>query len=96
MTLRSRSLNLSLAASAGLLGGLMPHFFSGGAVHAQTPPSTEASKEVRAHRFSLVDDQGKIVGFLGMGQDGKAEIVLYDEGGRMIWSTRGGAIPIVK
>jgi hypothetical protein len=96
MSSRSRFLNLFLAATAGLAGGLIPHFFAAGVVHAQTPPATEASKEVRAQRFSLVNDQGKIVGFLGIGQDGKAEIVLYDEGGRTIWSTRAVAIPVVK
>jgi hypothetical protein len=96
MTLHSRSLNLLLAASAGLAGGLIPHFFAAAAVHAQTPPATDASKELRAQRFSLVDAQGKTVGFLGIGPDGKAELILHDAEGHTIWSTRAGAIPIVK
>jgi hypothetical protein len=96
MSLHPRYLNLLLAASAGLAGGLIPRFFAAGAVHAQTPPVLEVSKEVRAQRFSLVNDQGKTVGFLGIGWDGKAEMVLYDAGGHTIWSTRSGAIPVVR
>jgi hypothetical protein len=96
MNLRSRLTNVFLAATAGLAGGLVPHFLLVEPGRAQAAVLPEESKIIRAQQFSVVNEQGKVVGTLGVGRDGKAEIILYDAGGRTIWSTRAGVIPIVK
>jgi hypothetical protein len=96
MDMRSRLLNISLAATAGLAGGFVPHFLLAEPTCAQAVIVPEQEKELRAQQFSVVNEQGRIVGILGVTHDGKAEIVLYDANGRTIWSTRGGAIPIGK
>ena len=96
MNLRSRLLSLFLAATAGLAGGFVPHLLLPDPGCAQAPVIVDPSNEIRAQRFNVVNEQGKVVGTLGVNHDGGAELVLYDANGRKIWSTQAGSIPIAK
>jgi hypothetical protein len=86
----NRKLNLGLSLAAGLLGGFLSHYLSPELVHAQTqvePPT----KEIKAQRFVLVNDNGSPAGLFGFDQDGKANVILLDKTGKIVWSASGKA-----
>ena len=82
-------LNVGLSLAAGLLGGFLSHYASPELVHAQT--KTVPSPEIKAQRFVLVNDDGSTAGFFGFDQDGKANVVLLDKTGKVVWSANGRA-----
>jgi len=55
-----QKLNVTLALAAGLLGGFISRNIALPSVHAQAQPATPV--EIRAQRFSIVDDQDKVLG----------------------------------
>ena len=56
----NRNLTLAVSLAAGLLGGLLSHYVALPSVHAQAPAPNAV--EIRAQRFTLVDDQGSAIG----------------------------------
>lgn len=71
-----------LATAAGFLGGVLSQFmFQALPLGAQVQIPAH---ELRATRFALVDRAGKIWGEFKV-NDGKPEIALYDEDGRVAW-----------
>ena len=96
MNLRSRLLNALFAATAGLVGGLIPHFLLSEPSWSQAAVAPEPEREIRAEHFSVVNDQGKLVGAFGIDSSGGAVINIYDVQGRRIWSTQAGPVPIAK
>jgi hypothetical protein len=94
----NRKLNLGLSIAAGLLGGFLSHYVSPDLVHAQTqaapPAQTQPApppKEIKAQRFVLVNNDGSPAGLFGFDQDGKANVVLLDKTGKVVWSASGKA-----
>jgi hypothetical protein len=85
--LMNRKLNLGLSIAAGLLGGFLSHYISPELVHAQAQAAP--SKEIRAQRFVLVNDDGKPAGLLGFDQDGQPNVILLDRTGKVLWSASG-------
>src|SRR5579872_2972473 len=85
-----KRLNLLLAFSAGLLGGLCSRYFSPPFVHAQSemPPP----REVRAQSFVLVNDKGLILGTFSAGARDRPVIKLFDVSGHDIWSAGGPSL----
>ncbi len=83
----NKPLNVGLSLAAGLLGGFISHYISPGIVHAQAQAAPPA--EIRAQRFVLTNDAGTPRGFLGFNLDGKADLVLQDSTGKVIWSATG-------
>lgn len=73
-----------IALAAGLVGGLVSRYVAPTVVLAQTQT---APKELRAHNFVLVNDQGNPVGLFGFDPQGKPIIKLIAENGRTIWSS---------
>jgi hypothetical protein len=102
-----QKLNVTLALAAGLLGGFVSRNVTLPSVHAQAKPATPV--EIRAQRFTLVDDQDKAVGtFTFRGQEmprrdvaqpslvgGLRPIVLLDPNGREIWSSEGYGLKLL-
>ena len=89
----NRTLILTLALAAGLLGGLLSRYLTPTTVRAQT--QSAVPKEVRAQRFTLVNEEGTVLGIFGIDSGasisglkpkGSATIKLFDEGGHEIWS----------
>lgn len=78
----NRTLTITLALAAGLLGGLLSRYLAPMPVHAQTP----TPKEIRAQNFVLVNAQGVEVGLMGFSPQGRPVIKLVDERGRTLWS----------
>ena len=78
-----RTLTLSLAG--GLLGGALSGFFHPLNSHAQSQPP----EEIRAQRFTLVNEQGTILGSFSFDGQGRPEIVLRDRFGHEVWSVVG-------
>jgi hypothetical protein len=56
----NRNLTFAISLAAGLLGGVLSHFVALPSVHAQAPAANPV--EIRAQRFTLVDEQGTAVG----------------------------------
>lgn len=56
----NRNLTLAVSLAAGFLGGFLSHYVALPTVLAQAP--TPNSVEIRAQRFTLVDDQGSAIG----------------------------------
>jgi len=94
----NRTLTLMLAFAAGLLGGTLSH--NGVPTGAFAQAQSTAPKEIRAQRFTLVDENGRMRGVFaieppsspdGLKQKagGDAVIALYDGGGREVF--RAGA-----
>jgi hypothetical protein len=46
-------------------------------------------KEIKAHSFLLVNDDGTPAGLFGFDKDGKANIVLLDATGKVVWKATG-------
>jgi hypothetical protein len=97
----NRNLTLILAFAAGLLGGVLSRWITPTPVLAQaqaTPPasSTPVPKEIRAQRFTLVGEDGAVLGTFGNDSmmrervngrlRGNPTIKLFDESGKEIWS----------
>jgi hypothetical protein len=84
----NRTLNLGLSLAAGLLGGCLSHYIAPRSVQAaQVVPA----REIRAQRFVLVNGDGSPAGLFGFDREGRPDIVLYDNTGKAVWSTRGNA-----
>jgi hypothetical protein len=64
----NRNLTFAISLAAGLLGGVLSHFVTLPSVHAQAPAANPV--EVRAQRFTLVDDQGTAVGTFAVRESG--------------------------
>ena len=79
-------LTLTLSLAAGMLGGLFSRYVSPTNAHAQA-----ATPEVRAQKFTLVDQNGTVRGVFAVvdsGRKGGNPVVqLFDIGGREVWST---------
>jgi hypothetical protein len=96
----NRNLNISLAFAAGLLGGMASRWFiPTPVVLAQT--QAPAPKDIRAQRFTLVTEEGAILGTFGIEQgwervNGKRAgipvIKLFDQSGKETWSAGGSPI----
>ena len=80
--------NACLALAAGLIGGLLSHYLTLPSALAQTPAPDPV--EIRAQRYSFVDERGRALGSLALQQ---GRIVLRDASGREIWSAGAMAIP---
>ena len=94
----NRTLALALAFAAGLLGGALSRGAVPTLVFAQA--ESTAPKEIRAQRFTLVDEHGTMRGIFAIEPPalpngsqqkagGDAVIMLYDDAGREIF--RAGA-----
>lgn len=80
----NRKLNVGLSLAAGLLGGWLSHYVPLRAVHAQA--QNQATREVRAQSFVVVNEQGAPVGVFGLEKDGTASIKLLDKDGNVAWA----------
>ena len=87
----NRKLNLGLSLAVGLLGGLISRYISPELVHAQT--ETVPAKEIKAERFVLVNEDGSPAGLFGFDQDGKANVILLDKTGKLVWNASGKPNP---
>ena len=103
----NRNLTLILAFAAGLLGGVLSRWITPTPVLAQaqaTPPASAAPvpKEIRAQRFTLVGEDGAVLGTFGLDQGmmmerprvngkprGNPTTKLFDESGNEFWSAGG-------
>ncbi len=87
----NRNLNLILCLAAGLIGGVLSRWVVPAPVLAQAPAS--ALKDIRAQRFTLVTEDGRILGTFGPDQplnnNAMPVIKLFDPSGREIWSAGG-------
>jgi hypothetical protein len=96
----NRNLNIALAFAAGLLGGVASRWLvPTPVVLAQT--QAPAPKDVRAQRFTLVNEDGAILGMFGIDQGlervngkrgGNPVIKLFDQSGKETWSAGGSQI----
>ena len=88
----NRTLTLTLALAAGLLGGTLSRYVTPTIVLAQA--QSAAPKEIRAQRFTVVDEHGAVLGVFGIDspapidgvkQKGNATLRLFDDSGREIF-----------
>ena len=79
-------LNLGLSLGVGLLGGYLSHYVTPDRVRAAqvAPP-----KQVQAQSFLLVHADGSPAGLFGFDLQGRPDVILYDNAGKVVWSTRG-------
>jgi hypothetical protein len=77
----NRTLPLSFALAAGLLGGLLSRYITPLPVLAQSG----SPKGIKAQSFVLVDDRDNIVGTFKPSADRIPTVVLLDRNGREIW-----------
>ena len=82
--MKNRTLTLALAFAAGLLGGALSRYMTPTIVFAQA--QSTAPKDIRAQRFSLVDEHGTVRGIFAVENDGSATIKLFDSSGREVFS----------
>jgi hypothetical protein len=93
----NKTVTLVLALAAGLIGGLLSRNITLSSVHAQTQTDPV---ELRARSFTLVSDQGRVMGtftarevFPNVKIQGDkilpARVVLIDPMGHEIWSASG-------
>jgi hypothetical protein len=106
----NRNLTLIPAFAAGLLGGVLSRWITPTPVLAQAPvfaqaqatppgPATPVPKDMRAQRFTLVGEDGSVLGTFGVDPmmrervngrlRGNPSIKLFDESGKEIWSAGG-------
>jgi len=84
--MNQRVLTLALALGAGLLGGMLSRHVTPITVLAQD--RSTAPKDIRAQRFTLVNEQGIVLGVFGLDspeQGSNPTIRLFDESGREIF-----------
>jgi hypothetical protein len=79
---------VAFAIAAGFIGGVASQRIMPTPVRAQEQASVP--REVRAHRFALVDDAGVNRGVFGFNKDGSPRIVLMEANGRTWALTRNG------
>jgi hypothetical protein len=82
--MKNRALTLALAFAAGLLAGTLSRYVTPTTVFAQA--QSTAPKDIRAQRFSLVDEHGTVRGIFAVENDGNATIKLFDGSGREVFS----------
>jgi hypothetical protein len=84
----NRKLNLFLSLAVGLLGGCLSHYFFPESVRAAqiAPP-----REIKAQSFALVNSDGSPAGLFGFDRQGHPDIMLFDNTGKVVWSTHGNA-----
>lgn len=68
-----------LALGAGFAGGLSSQFFTG--TPALADKMAQEPQVIRAERFEVVDQNGRVHGELGLRSDGVPILRLYDEDG---------------
>jgi len=73
---------LVLSVAAGLIGGAFSGYLRPVVVQAQS----EAPREIRAQRFTLVNQDGMALGSFSFDNSGKPQIVLRDRAGHEVWS----------
>jgi predicted exporter len=90
----NRTLTITLALAAGLLGGLLSRQITLPSVHAQA--QAKDALEVRAQAFTLVDAQGHAMGTFTLRTEPEislplplTRVVLLDPLGREIWTAGG-------
>ena len=92
----NKTLTVTLALAAGILGGLLTRYMSPPTAFAQK--LAPVTKEIRAESFSLVNSSDRVLGtFTAESAPGisplssRTRIVLKDSSGRVIWSAAGGS-----
>jgi len=81
----TRTTTLSLALVTGLLSGALSRYVTPMSVFAQG--QSTVPKDIRAQRFTLVDENGKVRGVFAIeAADGSAVIKLFDGGGHEVFS----------
>ena len=83
----NRKWNLSLSLAVGMLGGFLSNYISPKLIHAQE--KTVPTKEIKAQSFVLVNEDGSPAGLFGFDKDGKANVVLLDTAGKVVWKATG-------
>jgi hypothetical protein len=90
----SRKLNLALALTAGLFGGLLSHYLTPATVFAQPNPP----REIVAQSFVLADGRGKEVGRFTFDRTlpppNRPVVVLLDPEGHEIWRAGSSIHPL--
>src|SRR4029077_1093047 len=90
----NKTLSVTLALVAGLLGGLLTRYIAPPAAFAQN--QAPVTTEIRAQSFTLVDPADRTVGTFRVegvpGSDWNRRIVLRDSNGHEIWSAGESAI----
>ena len=84
--MNQRVLTLALALGAGVLGGMLSRYVTPVTVLAQDQSS--APKDIRAQRFTLVNEQGIVLGVFGLDrskQGSNPAIRLFDESGHEVF-----------
>jgi hypothetical protein len=74
---------LVVSIVAGLIGGAFSGYLRPTSVQAQSL----APKEIRAQRFTLVNQDGIALGSFAFDNDGRPKIILRDRSGHELWST---------
>jgi hypothetical protein len=77
--------NLVLSIAAGLAGGVISSYLRPVVAQAQSQPP----QEIRAQRFTLVDQDGVALGMFSFDAAGHPQIVLRDRSGHQLWSAGG-------
>ena len=85
----NRKVNMGLSLTVGFLGGFLSHYIPPGLVHAQT--ETAPSKEIKAQSFVLVNADGTPAGLFGFDKEDKANVILLDAAGKVVWKATGPA-----
>jgi len=105
----NRTVHVMICLGAGLLGGVLSRWIIPTPVLAQAPaPAAAAPQEIRAQQFTLVTEDGRILGTFGydhprgLGNNpGRKQFVndnavptikLFDAHGRETWSAGGSPI----
>ena len=76
---------LLFSIGAGLVGGLLPSALRPTAAHAESQPL----EEIKAQRFTLVNQSGVSMGTFSLDESGRPQIVLRDELGHEVWKMVG-------
>ena len=77
--------SIALSFAAGLLGGVISTYLSPQLAHAESQPPAE----IRAQRFSLVNQEGATLGTFSFDALGRPKILLRDQHGHEVWSVVG-------
>jgi hypothetical protein len=64
----------------------------GGAFSGRLAAQPAAAVEVKAGSFVLVDAEGSKRAVLGFDKSGQPNLSIFDERGRVVWSTRASAL----
>ena len=71
----------AVSIATGLLGGILSSYWRPIAVQAQA----QAPEEIRAQRFTLVNQSGAVMGTFSFDQSGRPQIILRDASGHDVW-----------